>query len=349
MATVRLRHVVEDVDRHGNVRLYVRIPGRPKVRIRATPGTDEFAAAYGAALAGTGMGSSVRRRPALPDGSFGALCAAYFGSPQFRRLDASTKDWRRRALETIALTHGLKPACLMEPRHVRQLRDELADRPGAANNRLKALKALFAWAVEAGLADRNPAREVKPVGYHTAGHHSWTMAEVAQFEARHAIGSKPRLALALAVHTACRREDLTRLGPQHIRDGRLRYTQAKNEHRAPVRIDMPVHPDLAAIIAATPSGHLTFLVTTWGKPFTPAGLGNRFREWCDRAGLPHCSAHGLRKAAASRLAESGATAHEIMAMTGHQTLTEAERYTRAVDRAGLADRAMDKLMARTKP
>jgi integrase/recombinase XerD len=123
----------------------------------------------------------------------------------------------------------------------------------------------------------------------------------------------------------------------------VQFTQAKNEHRNPVTMDIPVHSDLAAAIEASPSGHLTFLTTALGKPFTPAGFGNWFRERCNEAGLPHCSAHGLRKATAARLAERGATPHEIMAVTGHRSLEEIERYTRAARRAGLADSAMAKL------
>ena len=46
MATIKLKHVVEDIDRHGNVRRYVRVPGRPKVRLREQPGSPEFMAAY---------------------------------------------------------------------------------------------------------------------------------------------------------------------------------------------------------------------------------------------------------------------------------------------------------------
>jgi len=144
------------------------------------------------------------------------------------------------------------------------------------------------------------------------------------------------------LYTARRREDAPRLGPQHIRDGRPRVTQAKNEHRAPVAIDVPVFPDLAEAIAAHPSSPPTFLVTEDGKPFSAAGLGNRFREWCNQGGLPPCSAHGLRKATAARLAERGCTPHEIMAVTGHQTLEQVERYAREVQRAGLADSASER-------
>jgi integrase/recombinase XerD len=189
----------------------------------------------------------------------------------------------------------------------------------------------------------NPARDVEMIRYKSNGHHSWTMEEIAQYEARHPIGTQARLAMTLLLYTAGRREDACRLGPQHVKNGRIRFTQAKNENRSPVTVDMPVHTDLARAIAATPSGHLSFLVSKLNKPFTPAGFGNKFREWCDAAGLPHCSAHGLRKAAATRLADLGATAHEIMAVTGHQSLEEAERYTKTANKAGLADRAFRKL------
>jgi integrase len=127
--------------------------------------------------------------------------------------------------------------------------------------------------------------------------------------------------------------------------GRLKYVQAKNEHRSPVEMDTQVHPDLADVIAKTKlTGRETFLVIDYGKPFSPAGFGMRFRQWCDEAGLPHCSAHGLRKATAARLAERGASPHEIMAITGHRTLHEVERYTRGARQRELADRAMAKLL-----
>ena len=149
--------------------------------------------------------------------------------------------------------------------------------------------------------------------------------------------------MAILLYTSWRREDAVRLGPQHVRDDRIKYRQAKNEHRNPVDMDIPLHPDLAEIIAATPSRQMTFLVTEYGKLYTPNGFGNAFKDWCRQADLPHCTAHGLRKATAARLAERGATAHEIMAITGHRTLGEVERYTKAARQAKLADSAMAKL------
>jgi integrase len=298
-------------------------------------------AVYKAALASGTLSREVGRQD--PIGSFGQVCRAYYASPQFKSLDLSTQSWRRRALDSICEKHGLKPINLLEPKHVRMLRDELAHKPGAARNRLKALRALFRWAVEADYAKRDPTRDIRAIVYLQKGHHAWSLDELEAFERSHPIGSKARLAMELLLYTACRREDAVRLGPQHIRNGRVRFRQAKNEHRNPVDVDIPVHPSLTAAIEATKSGHLTFLVTDHDRPFTPAGFGNKFRQWCNQAGLPHCSAHGLRKAAASRLAECGATPHEIMAVTGHQSLEEVERYTRAARRSKLADSAMSKL------
>ena len=99
----------------------------------------------------------------------------------------------------------------MQAKHVRMLRDELADRPGAARNRLKALRAVFRWAIEADEAPHDPTRDVKAIAYATKGYHTWTLEEVEAFEERHPIGSKARLAMTLMLYTACRREDAVRL------------------------------------------------------------------------------------------------------------------------------------------
>jgi len=344
-ASIRLLYVASDVDRHGNVRHYFRRNGR-KVRLRGLPGSAEFMAAYQAALKASEGAEPVRRT--IPPGSFEAACRAYYASRTFQDLDASTQAWRRRALDKIAETKGMALLAELTPQRVRKLRDE-PESPGVGNQRLKAIKALLAWAFEDGMVPSNPAREVKLRSYATREHHSWTAEEMARFERAHPLGSTPFLAFAILTSTAGRREDAVRLGPQNVFGGRLVFTQAKNEHRRPVRIDIPIHPLLSAAIDELPAdGRETFLMTAYGKPFTPAGFGLRFAEWCQRAELPdRCRAHGLRKATAAMLAEAGASAHEIMAVTGHRTLEEVERYTRAARQSLLADAAMARLVRPT--
>jgi len=176
----------------------------------------------------------------------------------------------------------------------------------------------------------------------TDGIHTWTEAEIAQFEERHPIGTKARLAFALLLYTAQRRSDVVGMGRRHVRNGTIAVRQQKTG----TMLQIPVHPKLREALGATFDKHLTFLVTEFGKPFSFAGFGNCDR--CAEVGLPkECSAHGLRKAACRRLAEAGCTAHQIRAISGHASLREVERYTKAADQAELARQAFEKEQRRT--
>lgn len=341
MALVRLQYVMSDTDRHGNRRHYFRRGGL-KIRLPGQPGSAEFMAAYEAALK---AGKPARASRADP-GSLRALLEGFYRSAAFKGLDGRSQRVRRNILESWAAGNEDKPFRMIERRHVLQWRDAKADTPGAATNLVKALRQLFAYGVDYGLMRENPARDVPYLRKKGGGFHTWTIDEVRQFEARWPIGSKPRLAMALLLYTSQRRSDVVTMGRQMIRDdGRLHYVQKKTGKRMATLVIAP----LAEIIAATPSSGLTFLETHFGLPYTAAGFGNTFREWCDEAGLPHCSAHGLRKALAARLAELGATAHQIKGALGHETLSEAARYTRDADAVLNSDAALKLIENNTVP
>lgn len=337
------KFVVEDRDRHGNVRVYLRRPGQPKIRMTAEPGTPDFDAEYRRAIAGEIAPKAPRRPPPPAPGSLRAICVSYFGSLDYRALDPRTRRVRRQILEHLCDEHGDKPAALLEPRHVRALRDAKAATPEAANGLLKSLRAVFRFGTEAGLTARNPAREVRYLAGKPGGFRAWSLEDVRQFEDHHSIGTPARLALALLLYTGQRRADVVAMGPALVRDGWLTLTQTKNARRRPVTLSIPIVPALAEAISATQCGDSTFLVHARGKPFTPGGFGNWFRKRCDEAGLPLCSAHGLRKAAASRLAEHGCSAHEIAAVTGHRSLKEVQRYTASADQRRMAGNALARL------
>jgi len=223
----------------------------------------------------------------------------------------------------------------------------LADRvgkPAAANHWLRLLKSMMHFAIVQNMRADDPTVGVDFIEHKSIGFHTWTEDEIAQFEAHHPIGSKPRLALALLLYTAQRRSDVVKMGRQHVRNGMAQVRQQKTG----TTLAIPVHPDLQAILDATPGEQFTFLVTEYGKPFTAAGFGGWFRERCDEAGLPKwCASHGLRLAACRRLAEAGCSANVIASISGHKTLREVERYTRAADQKQLARIGMAALTSRT--
>lgn len=355
---VKLRFVVQDVDRHGNRRIYFRRKGSPKVRLRAEPGSDGFLDEYRAALSGKVEPEQARANHAAEVGTFRWLCERYYRAAEFMQLDERTRYVRRGLLDKLCERNnsGQKRFAKMEPRHVREIRDEKADTPAAANGILKALRQLFAWANEADIATTNPAREVPYLPTSVDGFHTWTVEEVETFEAAHPIGTKARLAMALLLYTGVRRSDVVRLGPNMERDGEFHFTETKGRNvkarkrtSGPKHRTLPVLPELRALLDATPLGNPTYLVTEFNKPFTANGFGNRFRKWCDEAGLRHCSAHGLRKAGATIAAENGATEHQLMAIYAWESPKQAALYTRKVNRHRLAAQAMHLLVPKNVP
>jgi len=124
--------------------------------------------------------------------------------------------------------------------------------------------------------------------------------------------------------------------------GGIRLTQVKNHARNPITLAIPIIPALQDIIDMTPGTGDAFLMNELRRPFTAAGFGNWFRDRCVEAGVPG-RAHGLRKAAASRLAELGCSDREIMAITGHTTSKEVDRYTKGARQRVLAASAMRKM------
>ena len=339
--TRRYRYVVEDADRHGNVRVYLRLPGRPKRRMGCTPGTPEFDAEYRRAIAGE-LPTKPKRLAAPPVGSLHALCVAYYQSDQFNLMNPRSRRVRRLILDRLCEAHGHRLATEMGAQQVRAVRGSI-ETPEAANS-VKALRAAFAAGIEAGLVGHNPAKDVRLLpSKRPGGIPAWSAADVQRFEAHHAIGTQARLALSLLIYTGQRRSDVVRFGPAMVLGETLRFTQVKNGQRKPVALVLPIRPELRAILAATQLGPLTFLVSELGRSFTAEGFGNRFRKWCDEAGLPGRSAHGLRKTAANELAQAGATENEIKAAGGWKTSKQVSHYTAAASQEQLAAAGFAKL------
>jgi integrase len=198
--------------------------------------------------------------------------------------------------------------------------------------------------VTIGLITVNPATGVKKFKNQGEGIPVWTEDEVQRFQRRHASGSKARLALELLVCTAQRRADVVKLGWQSVRQTEDGDAFAVRQEKTGQTLLIPLHPDLASELVLLPMTNMTFITMENGKPYTPKAFSEWFRARCNEAGLPHRSAHGLRKLAATRLADVGCSGPEIMAHTGHKSLAEVERYIKAANQAKLARQAQARLL-----
>lgn len=298
----------------------------------------EFVAAYEAALAG----ARVPRSTAEPD-TVSWLIEQYLGSLKFQNLSPSRKRSIRGELDWLRATAGKYHFARLEVRHVEALMAKKAG-PTAANTVKKNLSMLFNFAAKKlGYTGPNPAKFAERMKVNPDGYHTWTDAEVDRFLVRHPAGSKARLVLLLALNTGMSRQDLCRVGWQHVtEDGgraRIAYKRAKTS----VAADLPILPDLAAELANVPRDRLLF-VTQDARPigYKPETLGNWFRDRCTEAKVPG-SLHGLRKAGATRLADAGATNWEIASYLAHKDTKQADTYTKKANRAKLADSGFAKL------
>jgi integrase len=299
-------------------------------------GTPEFEIAYQRALHGDAAELGAART--LP-GTLNEAVVSYYKSLAFRELAESSQLMRRSYLERFREKYGDDRLATMPSAFVVQMMNKME--PFSARNWFKCVRALMQHAVSVGLCKVDPTQGVKLPKIKSDGIHAWSEIEISQYEKHWAIGTKQRLVLALALYTGQRRGDLVRMGRQHIRNGDIEVRQEKTR----TVLVIPMHANLVAVLEATASEHLMLLTTETGKPYAPNDLSDEFRSWCDAAGLPsECSLHGLRKAAARRLAEAGCSAHEIAAITGHKTLKEVELYTKSADQVRLARQAI----ARTK-
>ena len=333
------KYVQAWVDHDGRAHHYFRRPGFPRVRLPGLPWSPSFMAEYEKAISGarTAIGAG-RVKP----GSVAAVIAEYKDSREFfGSKSAGTQRMRRGILDRFRAAYGDRPFALLPPEWIEALLDSKP--PHAARSWRATLRSLCQFGVKRRYLRTDPTANIKPRAIKGDGFHTWTEDEISQFGRFHPLGTKPRLALALLLYTAQRRSDVVKMGRQHIRDGWLHVKQEKTDK--PLAI--PVHPELRAVLDATPSEHLTFLVTATGKPYGPNHFSETFREWCDAAGLPkRCTAHGLRKAACRRFAEAECSGPEIMSISGHATLKELVRYTKAADQAKMARNAMAKVVIR---
>jgi integrase len=251
-----------------------------------------------------------------------------------------TQKERRRIIGRFRAEHGPKRVATLQQHNIENMLAKI-EKPAARFHWFKAVRALLKAAVPSMRKD-NPTDNIRGVRLpKDKSHHRWTNEEIGQYRAYWPLGTQQRLVFEFALETASRRCEVVRLGPQHVKDGRIRIERAKGSKD----VNILVTPELQAACDAMPKGHLTYIITAWGKPRSPHGLGSDVAKWATKAGLPtHCRLHGLKRASMSLLAESGGTPHEVMAISGHKTLSQVQLYTEEADKKVLADAGMAKRM-----
>jgi integrase len=336
------RHLYREANRHGTAVWYVRTTHHgPRVRLRAEYGSEAFWAEYNAALAGA---------PTKPkhkaSGSLAWLWGRYRASKAWQKLSPATRRARENIMAPVLRLSEDRPCAKIKRADIELTLTKMST-ANQGRAFLDAMRGLFRWAVIAipDIIRDDPTSGVKnPKTAKTNGFPIWEEAEVDRYQARWPLGTKERVWLDALLYTGLRRGDAVLIGRQHVRDG---FWSIKTEKSGKmVEVSNPMLPVLQTTLAAGPTGDLAFICGKHGNPLTKESFGNLFRDACDLAGVKGKSAHGLRKVAATRCAENGATTQQLMALFGWITQNQAELYTRTADRKRMA-RDAGMMMQRT--
>ena len=341
MAGIDLEYVNIQRDRHARERYhYFRRNGR-RWTLPGEPLSEEYMAEYRRLKTETDPSAApAAEAPAdkrdFRRGTFGRLITDFLASGQFKELKPRTKAEYERVCEVLSERHGDKRVAKIRRRHVRRIRDEKADAPGAANTVLRMMKILLNFAVDDELIEASPAAKLKELK--VGEWQAWTDDECKKFEKRWAPGTMQRRAYALALYTGQRKADqVTRIRAHRV-DGGIYVVQSKTDEE----LWIPEHRELTAELARGVAGTDTLLFTpTQGKPFDETYYGSWFADAIEDASLPDdCVLHGLRKCAARKLAELGLSEKVIQSITGHVTTRMIAKYTKDANQRKLAKKAM---------
>jgi enterobacteria phage integrase len=325
----------------GHVYYYFRRGHGPRIPLPDDPKSEAFWTAYAEALNGTAAGEVNVEGPKRDKaGTIGALIASYLDSDGFKSLRDSSKTGYMSRLNTMRVDHGHRAVAGLNQDRINDfILKPLSDRPGAKLDTLKKLRILINHAVEKGLLKHDPSLGIKrPKGGEIR---AWTDAEMAAFEKRWPIGTKQRTAYALMLNMGTARADTHLLTWKQVDNGEASYTRKKTN----IDVVMRVTEHLEQALAASPRKNVVVITTEFGKPFTVDGFSGFMRDSISRAGIDDltCQPHGLRKTLGRLMADADCSAHDIMAMLGHTTLAQAEKYTREANRRRGAKRAVAKL------
>ena len=353
----KLDFISVEYSRHGKPTIYVRKNGK-RIQIKSYPLSAEFFKDYGEAL---GNLNGIKKDISLDSQTLSWLVKKYYDSADFKRLELSTQQVRKRVLEKILQEHGDKRYKLMSRSDVEAIKNEKADKllPEAANHRVRYIRQVFKFGVDRGYCEQDPTLYVRREGQVNhkdkrgevyKGHYTWRVEEIDQFFDHWKSGTREHLAMSLLFYAGVRISDLTRLGCQHEKDNRLIFKTVKKVGGSPkeaptaVQMNIPIVPELRKAIDAHPRNNLAFITTQQGKSFSQKSISSWFSERCKMAGLQkYCTAHGVRKASATIAAQGGATGRELMAMYGWKTSKQADVYTREASKEILSNSGMAKL------
>ncbi len=272
------------------------------------------------------------------------LSEAYRQSGDFLRLAPSTQKLYRTVLNSVEERFGGLPLIALKaermPSQIRRWRDEISDRPRAADTRVEVLSALCQWGVRYGFVSKNPARGVEAIFRSSRSDIIWTEDELRRLI--DAATPECARAITIAASTGLRLGDIIGLTWDEVDFEAGLIDRATNKSRGRTRATPPLLPEARIALEAAPRINRIALTSGLKRPWTQSGLGNAFRDARNAIGV-NKRFHDLRGTAATRFASAGFSAQLIAGFMGWEEARVAAIIKRYVSRRKVAEEAAKRL------
>lgn len=297
------------------------------------PNAPDFHERYAAALLASERAKP--KQPHAPKHSLDWCIIEFCKTPEWRALGDKTQKDKERLLKRMSEPWGHMDMVTATKGDIIERLDKVPS--VSVRNRIRGLFVqMFDMLESRGVIDHNPAARVKRLNEKTQHTPPWSYEDVEAFERKYKRGTRARLAYELHRSSLQASVDVCRLRSSDIHGDWIRSKRQKTG----VAYEAPVSPALKAELAMHPK-RIVLLQTEAGAPFSEKGYNNWFNDLCRSAGIAGRS-HGLRVLGCVEYAESGCTAKELMAVSGHETLQEAQRYIEMASKRVLAKSADQK-------
>ena len=272
--------------------------------------------------------------------SFNEIADRYLVSPEFNDLGAGTQKNYRVYIKQLRRDFGLSPIGDIKRKHIRAYRDGIAERKGAANQSVRVMMALMAWAIDADLIEINPAANIKELK--GSEYLPWPDPLIERF-----FKEAPKelvWAFAVGLFSGQRKGDVLKAKWKDIEDGTIHFVQQKTG----AEVWVPILPELETILKSIPRRSLHILTTKTGRVWTKSNFDSTFKRCLDDLGIGEYVFHGLRKNFLEMAAEAGGTNAEMKSWSGHTSNTMVDHYIKRADRKRLANAMKAKVLKSAK-
>ena len=297
---------------------YWRRPGTPLRRLPDDPNDPQFIRQV---IDWNAEADAAAKEPGPVYGSFAHLVDLYKRSPDFQKLADETQKGYGYWLSMLEARYGDLPVRGITRQVVYRLRDSMVETPYKANAVIRVLRLLLNFAVDRGLIKTNPAARPKQLKV-ASRRQVWSLDAEKTFLEK--ADETMKLTYMLAAYTAQRQADILAMTWAQYDGEVIRLRQRKTG----VLVEVPCHRDLRAALDGAKRRGTVILTTSTGRAWKAPHFRHAWKKAVVEAGIEGLQFRDLRRTAMVRMAEAGATAIEIAAVSGH-TIDQTQRILEA--------------------